>query len=68
MNSFRDIYFKKNSQIQPNEVEDDSEVILIWDFNVDKINLSLTASQPVSETSDIWICQAITDHASPQSK
>ena len=28
------------------EVEDDSEVML-WDFNVDKINLSLTASQCV---------------------
>ncbi|KAJ7365171.1 hypothetical protein OS493_007822 [Desmophyllum pertusum] len=32
-------------QIHPDEVEDDGEVMLIWDFNVDKINLSLTASQ-----------------------
>ena len=32
-------------QIHPDEVEDDGEVMLVWDFNVDKINLSLTASQ-----------------------
>ena len=29
------------------QVEDDSEVIIIWDFDVDEINLSLTASQSV---------------------
>ena len=39
------IFILKTSQIHPDEVEDDSEVMLIWDFNVDKINLSLTASQ-----------------------
>ena len=34
-------------QIHPDEVEDDGEVMLIWDFtcNIDKINLSFTASQ-----------------------
>ena len=32
-------------QIHPDEVEDDGEVMLIWDFNMDRINLSLTASQ-----------------------
>ena len=36
-----------NSQIHPDEVEDDSEVIIIWDFDVDEINLSLTTSQSV---------------------
>ena len=28
-------------------MEDDSEVIIIWDFDVDETNLSLTASQSV---------------------
>ena len=32
-------------QINPDEVDDDSEVMLIWDFSMDKINLSFTASQ-----------------------
>ena len=32
-------------QIHPDEVDDDSEVMLIWDFSMDKINLSFTASQ-----------------------
>ena len=32
-------------QIQPDEVEDDGEVMLIWDFNIDNINLSFTTSQ-----------------------
>ena len=32
-------------QIHPDEVEDDGEVMLIWDFNIDRINLSFTASQ-----------------------
>ena len=32
-------------QIHPDEVEGDSEVMLIWDFSMDKINLSFTALQ-----------------------
>lgn len=32
-------------QIHPDEVEDDGEVMLIWDFNMVRINLSFTASQ-----------------------
>lgn len=32
-------------QIHPDEIEDDKEVMMIWDFNVGKVNLSLTASQ-----------------------
>ena len=39
------IFIFNNSQIQRDEVEDDSEVMLIIDFNVYEINLSLTASQ-----------------------
>lgn len=41
------MFIFQNSQIHPDEVEDDSEVIIIWDFDVDEINLSLTASQSV---------------------
>ena len=41
------IFIVENWQIHPGEVKDDSEVMLIWDFNVDKINLSLTASQAI---------------------
>ena len=44
-NSFHVIFIFKNLKIHPDEVEDDSEVMLIQDFNVDKINLSLTVSQ-----------------------
>ena len=32
-------------QIDPEEVEDDTEIMLIWDFNVSKANLSLTSTQ-----------------------
>ena len=32
-------------QIHSDEGEDDGEVMLIWDFKMDKINLSFTASQ-----------------------
>ena len=32
-------------QIHPDDVDDEKEVILIWDFNMDRINLSFTASQ-----------------------
>ena len=47
MNSFHMLFIVENSQIHPDEVKDDSEVmlIIIWDFNVNKINLSLTGSQ-----------------------
>ena len=45
--SFHMIFIVENWQIHPGEVKDDSEVMLIWDFNVDKINLSLTASQAI---------------------
>ena len=31
-------------QIHPDEVEDDAEIMLIWDFEVDTLNLSLTAA------------------------
>ena len=37
-------------QIHPDEVEDDGEVMLNWDFNIDKINLSFTASQSSVKT------------------
>ena len=37
MNSFHVIFIFKNSQIHPDEVEDDKEVMLISDFNVDEI-------------------------------
>ena len=36
--------FLNKLQIHPDEVEDYREVMLIWDFNMDKINLSFTAS------------------------
>ena len=36
--------FLNKLQIHPDEVEDDGEVMLIWDFNMDKINLTFTAS------------------------
>lgn len=32
-------------QIHPDEVEDDEEIMLVWDFDVDDVFLSLTASQ-----------------------
>ena len=32
-------------QIHPDEVEDDEEIMLIWDFDVDDVILSFTASQ-----------------------
>lgn len=32
-------------QVHPDEVEDDKEIMLIWDFDVDDVILSLTASQ-----------------------
>ena len=41
-------YFDRSScelQIHPDEVDEDEEVLMIWDFNVAKVNISLTASQ-----------------------
>ena len=41
-------YFDRSScelQIHPDEVDEDEEVLMIWDFNVGKVNISLTASQ-----------------------
>lgn len=39
------IFNDNDLQFHPDEVEDDEEVLLIWDFDVDNVLLSLTASQ-----------------------
>lgn len=40
-----DVFIDNDLQIHPDEVEDDEEVLLVWDFDVDNLLLSLTAFQ-----------------------